>query len=87
MRAENLRYRIDFVGRRLYKRKDSVTRRLEIIENHYRYPIEEKAVPFHEIRVTVYYRIGESKERITAIPAPLWLSLVGRGSAKEGEAK
>ena len=87
MEAKDLRYRIDLVGRRLYKRKDSVTRRLEIIQNHYRYSYDEKDVPFHEIFITVYYRIGESKERITAIPAPLWFSLVGRSSEKEGEAK
>ena len=69
MKAGNLRYRIDRVGRRLYKRKDSVTRRLEIIENHYRYSYDEKDVQFHEILVIVYFRIGESKERICSIPA------------------
>ena len=55
MKAENLRYRIDIVGRRVYKHKDSVTRRLEIIQNHYRYSYDEKDVPFHEIFITVYY--------------------------------
>ena len=82
MKAENLHYRIDWVGQRIYKRKDSVTRRLEIIQSSsYRYG--EKAPPFHEVLVIVYFRIGESKERICSIPAPLWLSLVGK-VRKEG---